>query len=47
MRIITDLSRVVGPLTVYIKLVLMLPLRQIDNGHKGVLTLIEDRGDNW
>lgn len=42
-----DLCWVVGPLAIHIKLVLMLPFRKINNGHKGVLTLINDKGQNW
>lgn len=46
-RIITaDLSWIVSPLAVHIKLVLMLSLRQIHNGHKGVLTLTDDKGEH-
>lgn len=41
-----DLCWVVGPLAIHIKLVLMLPFRKINNGHKGVLTLINDKGQN-
>lgn len=38
------LCRVVGPLAVHVELVLMLPLRKINDGREGVLTLTDDRG---
>lgn len=42
-RIDTDLGWVVRPLAIHVKLVLMLPLRKIHDGHKSVLTLADDR----